>query len=193
MQSRPPIPCHAPYHVHGHSLRGFTLTELLLTIAIAAILLGIGIPGLQQYLQNNRRAAAVNQLVGDIQAARVLSLNEGRNLVLCTGAANTGCSLSSNWQNGWILFEDDNADTIFDISDERLVFVRESLPGVRMPSSNATGRIRFRPGLQSITGNSSIAVCVTTRNEDGRIVTIAPNGRPRQSSMDAGSGPPNCS
>ncbi|MDX1454721.1 MAG: GspH/FimT family pseudopilin [Gammaproteobacteria bacterium] len=171
---------------------GFTLIEVMLAIAIAALLVGIGIPGLQQYLQSNRRAAAVNQLVGDIQAARVMSLNEGRNLLLCTGTAETGCSLNSRWENGWILFQDDDGDNNFDPPGEALLIQRERLAGVTIPSNNVTGRIGFRPGLQNVTGNSSLSVCVNAQNEDGRRITIAPNGRPRQSRMDANSNPPNC-
>ena len=42
---------------------GFSLTELLITVAIVAILLTIAVPGYQQFIQESRRSDAVISLM----------------------------------------------------------------------------------------------------------------------------------
>lgn len=50
--------------------RGFTLIELLVTVSLGAILLAVGVPGMQRFIVNNRLKSVNSQLVTDLQFAR---------------------------------------------------------------------------------------------------------------------------
>ncbi len=99
--------------------RGFTLLEILTTMAIAAILLAIGIPSFQYVTNANRVTGEINGLLGDLQFARAEAVKEGRTVTVCTSTDGASCAGSTSWAGGWIVFSDptnighvDNGETI---------------------------------------------------------------------------------
>jgi type IV fimbrial biogenesis protein FimT len=83
---------------------GFTLLELLITMAIATILLTIAIPSFQYVTNSNRIAGEVNGLLGDLQYARSEAIKEGQYVSVCASSDGQTCSASPDWQGGWIVF-----------------------------------------------------------------------------------------
>ncbi|MGC1523998.1 MAG: GspH/FimT family pseudopilin [Steroidobacteraceae bacterium] len=83
---------------------GFTLMELLTTIAIAAIVVTIGIPSFRYVTNSNRIAGEVNGLLGDLQFARAEAIKEGQNVTVCVSAAGASCDGTSTWQSGWMVY-----------------------------------------------------------------------------------------
>jgi type IV fimbrial biogenesis protein FimT len=90
--------------------RGFTLTELIVTVAVAAIVLTVGVPSFQQMMLNNRTAVHTNDFLGSLNQARgeAIKRGVGWRVVMCPGTA-AGCS-GTAWGNGWIVFVDGDAD-----------------------------------------------------------------------------------
>jgi len=86
----------------NHVISGFTLVELILTVAIIGIVLGIGLPSFQSMIINNRLTAQANSLVGALNLARSESIK--RNKLVVVGKTGT------NWKDGWEVFQDLNAD-----------------------------------------------------------------------------------
>lgn len=72
---------------------GFTMLELLIACAIAAILLGIGVPALGDMLVNQRIRSAANELYSDLAFARAEAIK--RNGPVQVVRAETG------WADGW--------------------------------------------------------------------------------------------
>jgi type II secretion system protein H len=58
--------------------RGFTLIELMVTIAVFGILAAIAIPNFQTYMQQRRLNGAARQVMSDLMAARMKAVNENR-------------------------------------------------------------------------------------------------------------------
>jgi type IV fimbrial biogenesis protein FimT len=82
--------------------QGFTLIELMVTLAISAILLGIGVPSFRGMIENNRIAAASNDLVTGLQLARSEAINRGIPVVLCASSDQATCATTPVWINGWV-------------------------------------------------------------------------------------------
>jgi type IV fimbrial biogenesis protein FimT len=82
---------------------GFTILEVVMVMAIAAILLTIGVPSFRYVTTTNRMAAEVNGLVGDMQYARAEAIKEGQTVVACASTDGVTCANSNAWQNGWIV------------------------------------------------------------------------------------------
>jgi type IV fimbrial biogenesis protein FimT len=87
---------------------GFTLTELMVVIAIVAILLSIGVPSYKYISNSYRISAEVNGLLGDAEFARSEAIKEGQQIVLCTSTTLTTCAGVDTWQVGWIVCVDLN-------------------------------------------------------------------------------------
>ena len=97
--------------------RGFTLIELMVTLAVMAIVLGLAVPGFQSVVNGNRLSAAANELVASLQTARMEAIRRSRRVVVCSSAnANAGTDATCATANvdGWITFMDANSDGDFD-------------------------------------------------------------------------------
>jgi len=90
---------------HRLASRGFTLIELIITIALVAVILGIGVPSLTSMLRDNAIVAITNELVADLQFARSEAIKRNQPVAICrANAALDGCVADASWENGWIVF-----------------------------------------------------------------------------------------
>jgi type IV fimbrial biogenesis protein FimT len=97
---------------------GFSLTELIITMSIAAILLAIGIPSFKYVTVSNRISTEVNGLLGDMQFARSEAVKEGLPVTVCSSSDGQTCNGGTAWQSGWIVFLDSNGNHAVDAPEE---------------------------------------------------------------------------
>lgn len=90
---------------HPSHSRGFTLIELMITLLVAGILLGVGVPSFRRMMAVNRVTTQANDLVGAIRYARSEAITRNTNVTLCRAAtgASTTCSTSTAAWNFWML------------------------------------------------------------------------------------------
>ncbi len=86
---------------------GFTLVELLVSIAVLAVILGIAVPSFMSTMANSRLTGAANELLAAIQQARMEALRRGMRVTLCP--SDDGANCAGNWNDGWIMFTDPSA------------------------------------------------------------------------------------
>ena len=91
---------------------GFTLIELIITVMLAAIVLVIGVPSFRTAILNSTRVAQTNELVGVLNLARSEAAKRGLRVVICRSSDGANCATdtTSIWENGWIVFVDQNQD-----------------------------------------------------------------------------------
>lgn len=91
---------------------GFGLIELLVVVAIVAILASLAMPSYRQTMQSNRVSTEANDLLTAIDMARGEAVTRSRFVSICpANAAATACGGTTDWGNGWIVFADDYANT----------------------------------------------------------------------------------
>ena len=156
---------------------GFTLVELMVTLAVGIIILAIGVPAFMSMLSTNQAAGYANDLVGAIRLARSEAVKRAATATVCaSNATQTGCS-GNAWNNGWIVFSDDDADGVFDAgetihrawsipTDERanLVFEATSPNSIRFNGSGgnaANAQVQFAFKKSDCIGSQARQVTVS--------------------------------
>jgi len=86
---------------------GFTLIEMLVVIAIGAILLAVGVPSFTYMMDRNRVAGEVNEMLADLALTRSEALARRGRVIMCRSANGATCSAAAtDWNIGWIVFVD---------------------------------------------------------------------------------------
>jgi len=85
-------------------IKGFTLLELMVSLAILAILLAIGVPGFQSFIQNRQFNASLDGLESALYLARSEAITRAENITLCRrNSGGNACENGNNWNNGWLV------------------------------------------------------------------------------------------
>jgi type IV fimbrial biogenesis protein FimT len=101
----------------GSPQRGFTILELMFTVAVAAVLVTVGVPSFNTFLQNTRATTYANDLVLALNLARSEATRRGAPVRVCASADAEECSDSDDWSTGWIVIT--AADEVLRTWDQR--------------------------------------------------------------------------
>lgn len=87
---------------------GFTILELMITVAVLAILVGIAVPSFNEMIRQNRLATQTNDLLTATAVARSEAVKRGSRVTLCPANADgSDCSGTAQWSAGWLVIADD--------------------------------------------------------------------------------------
>jgi len=149
-----------------HAMRttaGFTVTELMITLAVIAVMTGLAAPAFTDFVKNERLVDEANSFILAFILARTESIKRNRRVTLCKSAnpdaVTPACTTAgdSNWEDGYIMFTDGNpnaaggaiaADAIFQpVAPNLEVLIRAQ----RALSGDVT--IRPHPDNAALIGN----------------------------------------
>jgi type IV fimbrial biogenesis protein FimT len=111
-------------------LGGFTLTELMVTISVAAILASTAVPSFSDMIKRHRVMTQQNDLLGDIMLARMEAIKRGYSVSMCSAnLAATGCSGNNDdWHQGWLIYVNSDNNGAYDSGDgDELLRIHDSL------------------------------------------------------------------
>ncbi len=106
---------------------GFTLVELMVTLAIAIILLSVGIPSFTGTIENSRLTTAANKLITATNLARSEAIKRGVRITTCKSSNGSSCAASGDWAQGWITFTDEDNNATYSSATETLLRVEGAL------------------------------------------------------------------
>ncbi len=160
---------------------GLTLIELLVTLAILAILMTLALPSFRDFFSSNRIAAATSDFVTSLNLARSEAIRRGAQVTMLSTNG------SGDWGGGWTMFVDTDRDEVFDAGEERLRMANAlSVPTTLYGDGNFTSFIAFLP-TGRITNNvgGSFAICHDDSTSGAKSITVIGTGRVRVSNSAA--------
>lgn len=113
-------------------IHGFTLVELMVTIAIVAILSAIALPSFSNSIRNNRLATTTNEFIAAVSLARSEAVKSNRGARVC--ASSDGATCGTNWSDGWIVWADANNNGT--LESEEIRRHQQALNGLRVAASS---------------------------------------------------------
>lgn len=84
-------------------VRGFTLIELMVTVAILVIVIGVAAPGLSDVMLSSRLTSYANDFVASAQLARGEAIKRNTPVTLCASSDGLACATTGGWEQGWIV------------------------------------------------------------------------------------------
>jgi len=166
---------------------GFTLIELMVTIAIVAIMLVVAAPSFRNFIRNSELTSLTNKLLAAINAARSEAMKYGQNALVIP--ANGG----NDWSQGWIVFVDSNRNNAYDETTDVTIQKQGALPSyfsvtgtgnanlsnsyIMFGSSGFAKSYGAAPGVPNLTLKIS-RTDVSSENEK-RYIVVARTGRAR--------------
>lgn len=156
---------------------GFSLVELMVTVTVLALLMGIGVPTFRDVSLGSRLSATANDLLASIQLARSEAIKRNLTVTVCASSDGATCAASGGWEQGWIVVD----------SGATLIQRQSAQPaGYRMSQAGGVDPLRFEP-----IGIGSTAATVTVCRDDPpgaqeRVLNVSAAGTARVTTTTTG-------
>ena len=143
--------------VNNH--QGFTLVELLITIAIAAILAAVALPSFKDLFTSERITSSANNVMAQVTYLRSEALKTGYSVMFCRSSNGTSCAgkvtsaTVTDWSSGYLAFVVNTpilASDSLPRETDTLVLVNEAIAGSKLYFSHGDQLLIANNGLQSM-------------------------------------------
>jgi type IV fimbrial biogenesis protein FimT len=152
---------------------GFTLTELMVTLAVAGIMLTLAIPSLGNLIRDNRIASQSSEFLGALAYARSEAVKRGNSVLVSAISPVAG----NEFGNGWRVWADVNGNGVLD-SGEPTLRLHDNLQGNSLAASGGVQAVSYLP-TGFITGAAvTFHLCDSRQGNTGRNIQIISTGRP---------------
>ena len=167
--------------------KGYSLIELMTTIAVASILITVALPGMQSFRLNSNMTGQVNELISAMHLARNTAITTNSRVTLCASSNGDNCNAAA-WEDGWIAFVDRDSDQFVD-DDETILRVGSDADNLKISSGQYPSFLMYRPNgramKSTVSENSGrFTFCDKRGSQHAKAILIDLSGRPRVADND---------
>lgn len=162
---------------------GVTLVELMITLAVLAVLLAVAVPSFATLIASSRLTTSTNELLSAMAQSRSEALRRGQRVVLCIQNPNNPgqCMNAGNWEQGWMAFVDLDRDGTLDANEDLILSTPRQAADLSIPEQNGQLTAVYLPSGR-IQDGRVIRICSTstalTDNNRARDITVTAAGQP---------------
>lgn len=138
---------------------GFTLLEIVVALAVAAVLLMVALPAFSGAMAAARASEARAALLGTVLDSVRYAGTTDTEVVVCPGAGGSGCADTWDWSVGWSAFADLNGNRTRDAHEPRIATHGALSTDVRLQSTSGRRRLVFQPGGGNAGSNVTFTLC----------------------------------
>jgi len=161
--------------------RGFTLIELMVAVAMIAILSAVAAPSFSDMMVRSAIRSASSDLGADLNVARAEAIRVGGRVSVCPRASPTAMACGSDWAQGWLVYREAGTTNIgtFEGADRLLREHAGIHRDLTLTRTTGTGAITFTPsGALQPDGTVSIArLALRAPHQKGRDLEVSVIGR----------------
>ena len=159
---------------------GFTLVELMITVAVLAIILAIAAPNFTGLLNGNRLTAQANQIIADLQRARSEALRRNGSVTVCRSINGTTCAGAAGPWEQWLVVDAGGAVIQHQQADAPV----QVTASIHSAVFRGDGMARTAAGVPL---DATFTACLPTDRpeENQRVVSIAMGGRTAVQAVNA--------
>lgn len=156
---------------------GFSLLELLMTIAVAALILTLGLPSFGALKARNAQRVELDALFHAVHHARKASIMRKEVVSLCPSRDGATCSPGRDWSGGFLVFANSDRDEPPELdAGEVLLHQHRASESVNI-TANRRGFTLRATFLRAT--NGTLVVCDRAGRVTPRALVISYTGRPR--------------
>ena len=156
---------------------GFTLLELLITVALISILAAFAIPSMRTFSQNDRLTTNINTMIGHLAYARSEAVKRSAQVSICVSSNATNC-IGGNWEDGWIVYVDSDGNGSFNAGTEEILRANQALDGANAFTTTYGNQVTY-DSRGFVTATGSFLLCDNRTGDFGKTITISNTGRVR--------------
>jgi type IV fimbrial biogenesis protein FimT len=157
--------------------QGYSLLELLLTIAVAAMIVTLGLPSFSALQARSAQRVEINALFHAVHLARKGSIMRRQFVSLCPTTNGVSCNPGRDWSGGFLVFENADRDEPPDLDDGEILLYRHlANPSLKI-TANRRGFTLRATFLRAT--NGTLVVCDRAGRVTPRALVVSYTGRPR--------------
>jgi len=156
---------------------GYSLLELLMTMAVAALILTLGLPSFAALKARNAQRVELNALFHAVHLARKASIMRKQVVSLCPSVDGTTCSPGRDWSGGFLVFENSDRDEPPALDASEVLLHRHVASDSVKVTANRRGFTLRATFLRAT--NGTLVVCDRAGRVTPRALVISYTGRPR--------------
>ena len=157
---------------------GFTLLELIITVALISIVMAIAVPSMTSFTQNDRLTTNINTLIGHLAYARSEAVKRSQQVSICSSNNATTCT-GGNWQDGWIVYIDADGDNSFTAGEE-VLRAQQALEGANTLTTAIGTQVTYDyRGFVNAASVGNFQLCDGRSGPHGKTIRISTTGRVR--------------
>jgi type IV fimbrial biogenesis protein FimT len=155
----------------------FTLFELLLTLALIAVITSLAVPSLAGSIARHRQRVEIDALFHEIHLARKESIMRRKVVSLCPSVDGQKCLPGRDWSSGWLMFENKDRDSPPRVDPGETVLVGHQVDSRVRVTANRRGFTLRATFLRAT--NGTFVFCDPESRIIPRALVVSYTGRPR--------------